>query len=268
VGGLASTAAAGVYAASSRLLALGAFALSAVITAISPQISGALAVRDQHRAEGLYQSSTWWLMIPSWPTYLVMAIFAPVLVRLFGTGFGSGAFVLALLSGAMLLSMSTGPVTTVLLMGGHSSWNLVNSSLGLALRIGLDLWLIPRYGLAGAAIGAALAISLIQIAAVLEVWFLMRLSPLGRGFAVVSLGSVASFALPGVLIRLVLGASVPALALCLLIGIPAYLYLLRRSAATLRFAMFREALQRRRGGRVTTEEAEEEVVAERTIAEA
>ena len=46
------------------------------------------------------------------------------------------------LCGAMLVSMATGPVDTVLLMAGKSGWNLANTAVALTLNVGLNLVLI------------------------------------------------------------------------------------------------------------------------------
>lgn len=256
VGGLATTAIAGIYAASSRLLALGSFVLGAVITAISPQISVALAVEDHDRAEALFQTCTWWLMIPSWAIYLLLAIYSPLVLRLFGAQFERGSFVLTLLSLSMLVTMATGPVSSVLLMGGFSVWNLVNSIAGMTAMVGLNVLLVPRFGLTGAAIAGSVAIMSVQLAAAIEVWFLLRLEPLGRGFRTVALAAIACVGVPALVSRAVLGPTIPGFALTVLVSIPAYLLVLRRSATTLRFAMLREALRGGKGAYRLVDEVE------------
>jgi O-antigen/teichoic acid export membrane protein len=245
------------------MLALGSFALAAVITALSPQISVALAVEDHDRAEALYQTCTWWLMIPSWPIYLVLAIYAPLVLRLFGPQFVRGDLVLTLLSLSMLVTMATGPVSSVLLMGGFSVWNLVNSVIGMVSMVGLNVLLVPRFGLTGAAIAGSVTIAAIAVAAALEVWFLLRLEPLGRGFEVVALASVACVGAPALIARALLGPTIPSLVLALLVGGPLFLVTLRRSAGVLRFPMLRDAFRRKGGGYRLVEE----VVTERAVAE-
>ena len=76
----------------------------------------------------------------------MMAVFAPVLVQVFGDGFGGGAIVLTILSLAMLASMACGPVDVVLLMGGRSWWSAGNTMVALTLNVVLNLILIPRTG--------------------------------------------------------------------------------------------------------------------------
>src|SRR5919201_508904 len=76
VGALGSARQAGIYAAASRVLAVGAFALQAVFLVIGPQISALLAQKSRERALALYQTSTAWLTAIGFPVYLTMAVFA------------------------------------------------------------------------------------------------------------------------------------------------------------------------------------------------
>ena len=245
VGGLATTTVAGIYAASSRLIVVGGFALGAVITAISPLISSALAVRDHARAETLFQTTTWWLMLPSWPVYLVLAIFAPTVLRLLGADYLPGQVVLTSLSLAMLLNMATGPVSTVLLMGGYSGWNLANTGIAVVASVGLNVLLVPRFGLTGAAIAGAVSIVCVELASAIEVRILLHLTPFGRGFSLVAIASTMCYAVPGLVLRALVGPSIASLVACVVVGTIPYLLIMRRNAALLRLRTLGDALRRR-----------------------
>ena len=57
---------------------------------------------------------------------------------------------------AQLLAPSkAGPVDSVLLMAGHSWLSLRNSTVALVVNVGLNVLLIPLYGISGAAIAWA-----------------------------------------------------------------------------------------------------------------
>nr|WP_276607356.1 polysaccharide biosynthesis C-terminal domain-containing protein [Kocuria sediminis] len=55
------------------------------------------------------------------------------------------------IASAMLLAVSAGGVQSLLLMAGRSRWQLMNKSTALAVAVALNLWLIPQWGLVGAA---------------------------------------------------------------------------------------------------------------------
>ena len=249
VGGLLSAAAAGVYTASSRLLLVGSFFLLALIQAIGPQISAMFARGEPKRAEDVYRTATGWLVTLTWPLYLTMAVFAPTILRLFGTDFASGAPVVVIMSLAMLLSMALGPVDIVLLMGGKSSWNLINTIISLAVNIVLNLILIPRMGITGAALAWAVSIALNNLLPALQVHVMLGINAISRRLLVPGLASVACFAGLGLVIRSVMGQSFVALALAIVVGGIIYLAVVWRYRRLLQLGALGNVLRRPRKSR-------------------
>lgn len=218
VGALLSSYDAGLYSAVSRLAMIGTLALEATRLAIAPELSGLLARREYRRAGAVYQSATGWLMLASWPLYLMFAIFPAVALSIFGHKYLAGASSLVILAAAMLVNTGTGNVTVVLLMGGKSYLNVVNTLAALAVNVGLNLILLPRLGLAGAAIAWAASIVVDNLAAVAEVWYLMGIRPVGPTYGRVILTAGASFGLTGAAARLLLGQTLLAVAATLAAG--------------------------------------------------
>jgi O-antigen/teichoic acid export membrane protein len=206
VGALRSTREAAIYAAASRMAILGAYALQAVGMAIAPRISALLARDEGERVESLYRTATWWLMALMWPFYMVVAVCAPWIMGVFGPEFVAGATALTILSLAMLVNLATGNVTTVLLMGGKSSWSLFNAAASLALNISLNLILTPRMGITGAAIAWAASLILVNLAPVVQVRLFLRLRPpWGSGFVLVGLAAAGCYGALGLATRYGLG---------------------------------------------------------------
>ena len=230
VGALVSGYAAGVYSAVSKLAIVGTFALEGNRLAIGPQLSALLARRQFDRAADLYQSATRWLMLASWPLYLILGIFPAVILGIFGARYTAGASALVVLSAAMLVNLGTGNVTVVLLMGGKSSWSALNAGAALIVNIGLNFLLVPRMGIVGAAIAWAASIVVDNITAVIEVRIVLGLAPFGAGYGLVMAATVGCFGLSAVAARVVLGQTLPALGAALAVGLAAFgvtLYLAR-----------------------------------------
>jgi O-antigen/teichoic acid export membrane protein len=230
VGALVSGYAAGVYSAVSKLAIVGTFALEGNRLAIGPQLSALLARREFSRAADLYQSATRWLMLASWPFYIILAIFPAVILGIFGARYTAGAAALAVLAGAMLVNLGTGNVTVVLLMGGKSSWSALNAGAALIANIGLNFLLVPRIGIVGAAIAWAASIIIDNITAVIEVRMVLGLAPFGAGYGLVVATTVGCFGLSAAAARVLLGQTLPALAAALAVGLAAFavtLYLAR-----------------------------------------
>ena len=257
VGALRSTSEAGIYAAASKLAMVGTLATEAVRIAIAPQISGLLARREHARAEGVYQVATWWIMTLCWPLYLTLAVFGPVVLRVFGPEFAAGGTALLVLSLAMLVDLATGNVTVMLLMGGKSSWNLLNALGALVINVGLNLLLLPRIGIAGAALAWAASILFENVAAIVELRILLRLNPFGSGWWLAAGQSTLCFAGLGLLLSALLGRTVVSLAVFALVATPLYLWLVWRVRGVLQLDALREAIRARRNGPMTTDDQQE-----------
>ncbi len=236
VGALVSSYGAGIYAAVSKLALVGTFALEGTRLAIGPQFSALLARRERARAAGLYQSATRWLMLASWPVYVLFAIFPAVVLRIFGPRYVAGAAALVVISLAMLINLGTGNVTVVLLMGGKSSWNMVNTLAALVVNVSLNVLLLPRIGIVGAAIAWAASIAVDNIAAVIEVNWLLGLAPFGRGYGLVAAATAGCFGMTGVVMRMIDGQTLPALVAAAAAGLMACLAVVYLGRRRLRLA--------------------------------
>jgi O-antigen/teichoic acid export membrane protein len=193
----------------------------------------------------------------AWPIYLACAVFAPQLLGFFGAGYADAAVVVVVLSLAMLFATGAGSVDTVLLMSGRSMLSLVNVSAALAVNIGLNLVLIPRLGIAGAAYSWALAIVLRNLLPLVEVRYLLRMSPLGSGTVWVGASALLCLGvLPGALA--LLGAPLAATVAAFGVGLVVYLGLLWAGRDRIELAAFRGTLLRRGSGRPVAAQQEAE----------
>ncbi len=236
VGAILTSYDAGIYAAVSRLAMIGTFALEGTRLAIAPALGGLLARKESSRAGALYQSSTRWLMLASWPLYLTFAIFPTVVLGIFGSRYTAGAVSLVILSLAMLVNTGTGNVTVVLLMGGKSSWNVINTLIALGVNIGLNFLLVPQIGIAGAAIAWAASIVADNLAAAVEVWWMLDIAPAGRGYGLTAAAAGGCFGLTGILVRVLAGQTLPAMALALAAGLVSYAVVLYAARGRLQLA--------------------------------
>jgi O-antigen/teichoic acid export membrane protein len=148
------------------------------------------------------------------------------------------------LSLAMLVSMACGPVSVVLLMAGKSSWNLFNTIFAASVGVGLNLVLIPRYGIVGAAIAAAATIAANNLIPLAQVWGYLRLHPLGSGFLIVAGSALLTYGAIGMLARVVLGPTLLGLVVAGALATGAYAVLLRRARDTLKFHVIRDVVSR------------------------
>jgi O-antigen/teichoic acid export membrane protein len=248
VGALVSASAAAIYTTAGRMVRLGALVLMAIVQAVGPQISELLSRDEPSRAEHVYRISTWWLMSLTWPLYITMAVFAPLLLRVFGVGFEGGANVVTTMCLAMLLSTAMGSVDMVLLMAGKSGWNLINSVVSLMTNVVGNLLLVPHLGIEGAGIAWAGAVALNNLLPYVEIRSLLGVSPFARPGAIPAVGAVVCYGVVGCVARLALGPSVGALGFAVTLGTCLYVPFLRRFGSSLEFASLLSSV---RGTRLT-----------------
>jgi O-antigen/teichoic acid export membrane protein len=100
----------------------------------------------------------------------------------------------------------------VLITTGRSSWSLINGLLAVAVNVGLDLVLIPRYGITGAAIGWAVAIVLTNLMPMAQLASSIHLQPFGRGTVLAAALSAVAFCAVPFGVRAVVGGGLAGLA--------------------------------------------------------
>ncbi|GAA5021850.1 lipopolysaccharide biosynthesis protein [Terrabacter aeriphilus] len=194
---LASPADAALYTAATRFVVVGQMATNALMLATQPRLAVALTRGDLHQVRDLYQVSTSWLIALAWPLYLLLMVFGSSLLAVFGPGYSEGGVVLTVVALAMLLSTAFGMVDTVLTMSGRASLNMANTAVGLGVQVALDLALIPRLGIAGAAIGWAASILVRNVLGLTMVFRVVHVLPFSRaGVATMAVAVVTCGSLP------------------------------------------------------------------------
>ncbi|WP_268892566.1 oligosaccharide flippase family protein [Nocardioides sp. AX2bis] len=148
---LTGSADAGVFTAVARVVTAGLMVMVAMRLALGPHLGAAFEHRQLDRVEALHAHSTTWAVLVSFPFFLLVAVFADVVLEVFGAGFEAGAAALTVLAAANLVNVAVGNVQSIVLMCGRSSWTLVGTTSALAVQVLLGLALIPSYGLVGAA---------------------------------------------------------------------------------------------------------------------
>lgn len=226
VAALASPSAAGVYAIATRAVRAGQVVDQAMRLAVSPAISRLLARSDLVGARALHTKVARAMILCSWPFYLTLATMGPAVLRIFGPEFEEGAIVLTILAGSMMIATSAGMLQSVLLQGGKSSWQMYNKAFALALSVGLNLLLVPAFGIVGAAVTWTICVVLDTLIAGWQVHRRMGLHLEPRKLLLAMALPLTVFGVGGALVRIVYGATIPALVVSLLVFCAAYAVLL------------------------------------------
>jgi len=244
---------AAIYTAATRFLVLGQLGGMAINRASQTSFTELFTQGDRKGANFIYRVTTGWFVLLLWPMYLLAVIYGPVILEVFGGhGYQTGSTVIVVLGLTMLLAAACGQVDMVLITSGRSSWSLFNGLLTVGVNVGADLFLIPRYGITGAAIGWSLAIIVSNVMPLIQLAVVMGLHPFGRGTLIACVTSAVSFGVFPLTTRLLLGDGVLGIAVGVIIGCTLQGLAMRRFRTVLRLPRLpgRKLVNRllRRGG--------------------
>ncbi|TQL76004.1 O-antigen/teichoic acid export membrane protein [Stackebrandtia endophytica] len=183
VAGMLGFTEAALYTVATRFVTVAQLTSGAIGSAVQPRLATSMSAADYDTAKSLYQVTTGWIVISSWPILLSVGWLAPQYLGVFGSEYvtTAGVTVVWLLVAGMLSATVCGVVDSVLVMAGRTGWQLYNVVVALAVNLGLNLWLIPSQGIVGAAIAWAVSLAVNNVIPLALLNGGFRLHPIGNG---------------------------------------------------------------------------------------
>lgn len=195
----------GIYAVATTLVTFVPILLQSVNQIFSPSIADLYARGQQELLGRIFQTLTKWILGLTVPLAAVMIFFASPLMRIFGRDFEAGWPILIIGTVGQLVNCGVGSVGYLLLMSGNQRRLIRIEAIMAGLMVLLNLFLIPRWGITGAAIGAAITNVIGNVWYLGEVRRRLGLFPYNRSYLRLVLPLGATFA---VLLGLRLGFGV------------------------------------------------------------
>lgn len=138
----------------------------------SPIITRLFYRRDTKGMTHSFSMISRWVSTAALPAAFLVALYRDELLRLFHSSFTADTHFMLLLLIPPLLSCSFGLAGNILVMTGHSMWNLVNSLAVAGITTWLSMRLIPEFGLMGAAGAAAIGSVVLSAVQLVEAYFI------------------------------------------------------------------------------------------------
>ena len=160
-----------------QITALVALVVSTLDTVSGPRIAAASRVKDIDGIRKLWRQSALIMTMGSLPLLVVVLAVPEWVLGLFGDEFVVAAPALRILALGQMFNIATGSVGAVLMMTGREAWSLRLALLSLAVLGLTGVFLIPRYGIAGAAMATALSVIVRNGTMTVLVWRQLRRSP-------------------------------------------------------------------------------------------
>lgn len=144
-----------IYFAAAKTMALVQFVFFSVKAAAAPRFSSLVAAKDNEGLARFAGEMARWGFWPSLAVGLLMLLAGHFLLSLFGAAFTAGYPLMAILFVGYLAKASVGPGEVLLTMAGRQRICALLYAVALCANIGLNMLLIPLYGLTGAATAIA-----------------------------------------------------------------------------------------------------------------
>jgi O-antigen/teichoic acid export membrane protein len=178
LGVLSTAAAVGVYRAAWRISSVMNLLLDATNSMYGPMVSELHSLSEKDRMANLYKATARWVSYAAVPIFLLLSVEAHEIMALFGKGFdGPGSWVLRILALGALINCITGGSGMTLIMIGKQNTLLRISMTAAAVNVGMNLLLIPIWGVIGAAISGSFSLILSNTIKVLAVLRAKRMHP-------------------------------------------------------------------------------------------
>lgn len=159
IGWLIGTEDLGVYNIALRLSDLPKLFLLVLNVALAPLITELYTKNDLQQLQQLLKQSIRWVLVLSLPLIIVLLIFGKLILSWWGDDFIIAYSCLVLLCIAQGVNIACGAVANVLNMIGYERFTFIGLSISMITNVLLNLFLIPSYGIEGAAIATMISIA-------------------------------------------------------------------------------------------------------------
>lgn len=172
-----SNVAIGQYGAAIRIAIFVSMPLQSFNTMFSPIIAELYSKGEKQKLSAMFKIVTKWALTFSLPIFLIAVLFSEPLLGISGSGFSPAWPLLIALAIGNLINVGTGSVGYMLLMTGHQKITFLNSLVAIVFNIALGVLLIPHYGAMGVAIATGVALSIVNVMRLLQVYIFLRMTP-------------------------------------------------------------------------------------------
>jgi O-antigen/teichoic acid export membrane protein len=127
------------------------------------------------------KTTTRWVFAMSFPAFLLMALFPGDLLHLlFGAEYAQAGTALAILAFGNMIGTSTGQLGAYLKSNSHTKIIAYNTTLNMIFNLGLNILLIPKLGIVGAALATAASSIFINTVVLAEVYRIKKTHPFSK----------------------------------------------------------------------------------------
>lgn len=171
LGIFAGTTDAGIYHIVVRAASLTTIGLISVNSIAGPLIAKYYATYQKADLQRTVRLAAWGILALSLPVAVIFIFFGKSLLAVFGPQYIQGYTALVIMLAGQIVNALTGLVGLLMIMTAYQKPELLFNILASVLNIAMNLLLIPRYGIVGAAVATSLTLIAVNL---LRVGFVYR----------------------------------------------------------------------------------------------
>jgi len=199
----------------------------ALVVIFFPVISELYARNKIEDLRRTYSAVTKWMLALIWPVFLLVLLFPEQIIKiLFGAEYIAGATALSILVAGFVIGSVVGPASQTLQTYGRTKTVMMTSYIGAAINFLLNLFLIPIYGVNGAAIATGFSLALLYVLNFLFAYRVAKVQPLRLCYLKIILASLIAVLVVYFLTKYVIGVSLFVLIAMLFVFLALYFFLL------------------------------------------
>jgi O-antigen/teichoic acid export membrane protein len=167
----------GIFNAALSISTLCVLFLNSIDAVFAPYISELYSQRNYSKMEEVFKTSARWVFTLTVPVACLFMFFSKEIMMIYGQKFIAGSTILVILSIGYMLNAITGSVAYMLQMTGKQDYELINMIAVVLLNIVLNYFLIPSFGILGAATATSISIASLNVIRLIEVQLLLKMNP-------------------------------------------------------------------------------------------
>ena len=166
----------GLYHPAARTAGLLQALLLSFLSIYAPMMAQFHSEGDRNKMVDTYKLVSRWLLMCAIPISAVFIIFPGKVLLLFGPEYLPSAKILVILTWATFIQAIFGAAGPTLSMSGHTKLVLWNTIAAFLLNFGLNIFLIPKYGIIGAAIATLISLTAVGFARTIQVGVILKMN--------------------------------------------------------------------------------------------
>lgn len=196
----------GVYHALSQTSLIVIIFYISFVNIFAPFIADLFNKGEKEKMSQLFKDVARWNFSLTMPLFLIIIIGGQDILHLFGPDFKIGWIPLIILSAGQLVSAGTGGVSLMLVMSGHQYLKVFGDFALVVTNVSLNIFLIPKWGILGAAAATAISIAGVSLLMVILVYRTLNIHPyswsylkaIGAGAVAAIIGFIILQSLPSI----------------------------------------------------------------------